>query len=222
MSPSPGSMDASVSLFPFSERCLLLRFSDLPLEAAHREVIGLYRKLLEQPFEGFEEAVPAYDSLAILYDPTRGSDIEAAVRRLLAETKSAAPPPGRLHEIPVHYGGTDGPDLPAVARENGITEQELVSLHTGRDYEVCLIGFTGGFPYLGFTEERLHTARKDAPDPRVPAGSVALAGNQTGIYPRESPGAWKIIGRTDLGIFDPDAPEPALFQPGDRIRFVEV
>lgn len=222
MNPSPDSLEASVSLFPFSERCLLLRFGDLPVEDAHREVIGFYRKLLERPFEGFEEAVPAYDSVAILYDPERVPDIEATVRLLLAEVKAMAPPPGRLHEIPVHYGGADGPDLPAVARENGLSEEELVRLHAGREYTVCLIGFTGGFPYLGFTDARIYTTRKDSPNPRVPAGSVALAGNQTGIYPQEGPGAWKIIGRTDQRIFDPDAPEPALFQPGDRIRFVEA
>ena len=222
MHKGPDRTPGSVSLFPFGERWLLLHFGGQPVETAHRTLISLYRHLHREPFPGFTEAVPAYDSLAIGYDPQQVEDIESQVRALLAENRDTEPEPGPLHEIPVHYGGAEGPDLSRVAKENGLNERELVQLHTGREYEVYLLGFTAGFPYLGFTHPRLATARKERPEPRVPAGSVALAGNQTGIYPREGPGAWQLIGRTERLIFDPDAQQPALFQPGDRVRFVEA
>ena len=120
------------------------------------------------------------------------------------------------------YGGEGGPDLAALARERGLSERDLVRLHAGGTYTAFMLGFTPGFAYLGLLPEALESPRRATPRVRVPAGSVAVAGRQTGIYPVASPGGWQIVGRTSLRLFDPFRAEPALFAPGDRVRFVPV
>ncbi|HLO67907.1 MAG TPA: 5-oxoprolinase subunit PxpB, partial [Holophaga sp.] len=120
------------------------------------------------------------------------------------------------------YGGEDGPDLEAVARHCGLAPEEVARRHAGATYRVHFLGFAPGFPYLGGLDPALAAPRLDAPRTRVPAGSVGIAGAQTGIYPLESPGGWRLIGRTPLVLFDPRRPEPCLLRPGDLLRFVEV
>jgi len=187
----------------------------------------LHRRLSAQPFTGFVESVPAYDSMALLYDITKiqlnavsfKHQIQSEIEKYLSDIKDEAIK-GTTHLIPVKYGGQFGPDLEAVAMENGISTEELIRLHTEKTYPVFMLGFAGGFPYLGFTHEKLFTNRKKIPMQHVPAGSVGLAGNQTGIYPFESPGAWKIIGHTSYCIFDVHKNDPAIIQPGDKVKFV--
>ena len=125
-------------------------------------------------------------------------------------------------DIPVHYGGTHGPDLPDVAQRLQLTENEVIDLHTATKYTVLMVGFLPGFPYLGPLPEALHLPRRDTPRLRVPPGSVAIAGGQTGIYPQASPGGWHLIGHTDFRLFDPAERPPARLQPGQRVRFVAV
>jgi inhibitor of KinA len=129
---------------------------------------------------------------------------------------------GRLLTIPVCYGGEWGLDLDAVGAAHGLSVEEVVSLHCGAEYFVSAVGFTPGFPYLGGLPERLHTPRRKTPRTRVPAGTVAIGGTQTGIYPFETPGGWNLIGRTPWRLFDPYARPPALCQVGDRVRFQSV
>lgn len=129
---------------------------------------------------------------------------------------------GRLVEIPVHYGGGAGPDLADVARHCGLPPDEVVRLHTQARYRVFCLGFQPGFAYLGGLDSRLHTPRRDTPRLTIPAGSVAIGGSQTGVYPLITPGGWHIIGSTALRLFDPAAQPAALLQPGDTVRFVEV
>jgi len=137
----------------------------------------------------------------------------------LAEGEAAAP---RLGEIPTLYGGEYGPDIGAVAQHNGISEAEVISIHSGADYLVYMMGFLPGFPYLGGMSERIATPRLQTPRPSIPAGSVAIAERQTGIYPVESPGGWRIIGRTPVRLFDPGREPPVGIEPGDYLRFVPV
>jgi KipI family sensor histidine kinase inhibitor len=120
----------------------------------------------------------------------------------------------------VRYGGEHGPDLLPVAEFHHVSPAEIVRLHTSRDYTVFMMGFTPGFPYLGKLDEALVTPRLETPRTHVPAGSVGIAGAQTGIYPIDSPGGWRILGRTSLSLFDLSAPQPFLFAPGDMVRFV--
>ncbi len=136
-----------------------------------------------------------------------------------AETTSLLEP--RRVEVPVVYGGEFGPDLEFVARHNGLSPEEVIRRHTARDYPVYLVGFTPGFPYLGGLDETIAAPRLSSPRPRVPAGSVGIAGQQTGIYSVDSPGGWRLIGWTPLRLFDPLRHPPALLAPGDVVRFVE-
>jgi len=192
--------------------------------ATNARVRALDRELAERPFAGFVEAVPTLRSLLVLYDER--SARPAAVGRELAlrlgSVEGAPAVPGRLHEVPTLYGGDAGSDLLPLARGLGLTERELVRLHASGEYTAFMLGFKPGFPYLGLVPPELECARHKTPRVRVPAGSVALAGRQTGIYPVASPGGWQLVGRTSLRLFDPFREEPALLSPGDRVRFAPV
>jgi KipI family sensor histidine kinase inhibitor len=179
--------------------------------------------LARAPFEGFREAVPTHRSLLVLYEPavTRFSDVARALRAQAA-SPAEPPPPGRLREIPVVYGGEEGPDLASLAAERGLTERDVVRLHSAGEYTAFMLGFTPGFAYLGLLPEALECRRRATPRVRVPAGSVALAGRQTAVYPVASPGGWQLVGRSSLRFFDPFRDEPALLAPGDLVRFVPV
>jgi inhibitor of KinA len=190
----------------------------------NRSVMALHRYLQENRFPGMTESVPAYCTLAVFFDPLVIT-YEAVVSELqnAASAARAVQPAGqRTIEVPVVYGGEYGPDLDDLARLKGITAEEIVKLHAGSEYTVGMIGFYPGFPYLIGLPEKLAAPRKLNPRKRVPAGSVGIAGQQTGIYPRETPGGWQIIGRTPLVLFNIHRPRPFLFQTGDRVIFRPV
>ncbi len=177
--------------------------------------------LCERPFEGFLESVPTYRSLLVVFDPARIAAAEAG-RVLLERTErisSTQPAPPRRHVIPTRYGGEFGPDLEDVARAKGLSPAEVVRLHTSLDFTAFLLGFLPGFAYLGTIPEALAMPRRASPRARVPKGSVAIAGRQTGIYPAVTPGGWNLLGRAAVRLFDPHAERPSLFAPGDLIRF---
>jgi KipI family sensor histidine kinase inhibitor len=185
-------------------------------------VRALDRALAAAPFDGFLEAVPSYRALLVLYDAGRVGFSE--LRDVLL-ARAAAPedaPPGRLHGVPTHYGGDDGPDLAEVAHSHGLTEAQVIALHGSVDYTAFMLGFTPGFAYLGVLPAALDTPRRATPRVRLRAGSVAIAGRQTAVYPVPSPGGWHLLGRTSLRLFDPALDPPALIRPGDRVRFVPV
>lgn len=148
--------------------------------------------------------------------------VVASLPALLAASSAAAEEGSRLVEIPVCYGGAFGPDLAACAARSGMAEAEFIAAHASIDYKVALIGFMPGFPYLTGLPQALAQPRRPSPRSRVPAGSVGIAGGQTGIYPLASPGGWQLIGRTPLRLFDPGRGEPSLLRAGDALRFVAV
>lgn len=165
---------------------------------------------------------PAYATLLISFDPrliTHGR-VEALARA--AESAHAELPATALVEIPVCYGGEFGPDLDDVAAHCRLTADGVIELHSSAEYLVHFIGFSPGFPYLGGLPEALATPRLLAPRVRVPAGSVAIGGSQTGVYPLASPGGWRLIGRTPLRLFRPEVEPPALLAMGDRVRFLPI
>jgi antagonist of KipI len=184
-------------------------------------VHALDRELLSDPFPGLLEAVPTLAALLVLYDPHRASadDVERALRERLARHPTTRSGGSVVHEIPVRYGGADGPDLDEAAARLGMRAGELVRRHA-TDHTVLMLGFKPGFAYLGPLPAELELPRRATPRTRVPSGSVALAGSFTGIYPSPSPGGWNLIGRTAEPLFDPALDRPARLAPLDVVRFV--
>jgi inhibitor of KinA len=170
------------------------------------------------------DLVVGYCSLTVYFDPLAIDPdwLEAEVRRIAGETGGATPDEGALVDVPVCYGGELGPDLGDVARAAGCPEDEVVALHSGTVYRVYLVGFVPGFPYMASVDPRLALPRRASPRQKVPAGSVAIAAGQTGIYPMETPGGWHLIGRTPLKPYDPARRQPFLFRAGDRVRFYPI
>lgn len=169
-------------------------------------VAALNGRVLAAKIPGVVETVPAFASLLVSYDPliTDCDAVAAAVQKLAdVDGADAAAGEGKLVTIPVCYGGDFGPDLPFVAEHAGLSEEEVIALHAGREYRIYMLGFLPGFPYLGGLDERLFTPRLGTPRTAIPAGAVGIGGEQTGIYPIASPGGWQLIGRTPLKLFDP-------------------
>lgn len=176
------------------------------------------------------DMVPAYASLAVFVDADALPDCddplaeaERQLRELVRDAGTHAVAADARHiDIPVHYGGDHGPDLQRVADLAGLSAADVIARHAAADYTVAMLGFAPGFPYLLGLDPVLATPRHATPRTRVPAGSVAIGGAQTGLYPQASPGGWNVIGRTDHVVFDPQRDPPALLAPGDRVRFVPV
>jgi len=203
-----------------SDRSLLLVFDDRVSLAAHRDVLRLTPLL--RSLRGVTNVHPAYASILIDFDPRtlRHADVEHAAAELFAQTVAAPLPEPRMVEIPVAYGGDYGPDLEEVAALTGHPPDEVVAIHSSAEYLVYFLGFSPGFPYRGGMPESIAAPRLETPRRRVPAGSVAIGGLQTGVYPIASPGGWRIIGRTAMRLFDPQADPPVLLRMGDHVRFV--
>lgn len=210
---------------PLGDSAMLVHLHDEIGDVAHHAVMAAFHALRAAPPAWCTDVVPAYTGVAVHYDVTRvpGDDPATAVAAWLAQVagnaeagESTAP---RVIAIPVRYGGEFGPDLEDVAAHAGLTADEVVARHTDGSYTVHMMGFAPGFAYLAGLDAALHMPRLSTPRTRVPAGSVGIAGAQTGVYPLATPGGWRLIGRTDLRLFDPAADPPTLLQPGDRVRF---
>ncbi|HKA02046.1 MAG TPA: 5-oxoprolinase subunit PxpB [Candidatus Solibacter sp.] len=207
---------------PASDRSLSVTFGDSISWENHQLVRRAVRCL--EGVRGILNLHPAYTSVLVDFDPHLfdHDEAEALVRQRLESDSAEAPSPARVVEIPVHYGGGFGPDLGDVARHTGLSQERVVELFSHAEYVVYFVGFSTCFPYLGGLPPELATPRLSAPRKSVPVGSVAIGGPQAGIYPLSSPGGWRLIGRTDLRLFDPAATPPPLLRIGDRVRFVEV
>lgn len=187
----------------------------------------LAKRLCRQRPEGVIEVVPAYCSLLVDFDPLVLSRAEliAAITRMLAVepgAETAEEELVRVVKVPVCYGGEHGPDLEDLADWHGLSPEEVISIHCSRPYLVYMLGFTPGFPYLGGMSDRIATPRLEKPRTKVAQGSVGIAGTQTGLYPIESPGGWRIIGRTPLKPFQPGTAHPFLFSAGDFVQFYAI
>ncbi|MCL6636689.1 MAG: 5-oxoprolinase subunit PxpB [Alicyclobacillus sp.] len=207
-----------------SEEAVLARFAGEWDEASHQQVLRLAQWLQRQPLPGQVEVVPALVSLAVYVDAWKVDviSVAAALRERLPLVPYVPLSAPKTVDIPVCYGGDDGPDLAEVAAYHGLAEEAVVHLHSSAHYTVRMIGFAPGFPYLGGMPPRLATPRRATPRVQVPAGSVAIGGSLTGIYPFPSPGGWHVIGRTPLRLFTPTANPPAWLQAGDHVRFVPI
>ena len=207
------------------EQGLIVDFGNVISLAINAKVSRLARRLAEADLPAVREIVPTYRSLYVSFDPLQLSrcELEKSIRSILAtEVEGVVEEPVHVVHIPACYGGEFGPDLDFVATHAGMTSAEVIAIHSSVSYRVYMLGFTPGFPYLGGMSAAIATPRLDIPRTVIPAGSVGIAGAQTGFYPIASPGGWRLIARTPLQAFDPTAANPFLFRAGDYLRFVPV
>jgi KipI family sensor histidine kinase inhibitor len=222
-------LEAPLRVEPMGDQALLAVLGEGIDPGVNDRVHQLAALLRASGLPGLTDLVPSYATLAVHYDPAAWAGpggpcgrLRAELERLWLSAGAAAPPEPRRVAIPVCYGLEFGPDLAEVAERCAMTAEEVVARHAAAEYRVYMLGFSPGFPYLGGLDPAIAAPRRETPRLKVPAGSVGIAGRQTGIYPQESPGGWQIIGRTPKRLFDPQAQEPCLLRPGDRLTFVPV
>lgn len=221
----------SFTVHPVNEYSILLSFGNSIDVHTHQLLMQAKQCIEQNPFPGFVETVPAYNTLAVYYDPaavvqttaTIAATVEQTVRHILAHAEQlTAATTNQVVEIPVCYDEVFAPDLIDTATNLQLSTDELIQLHGNKPYHVFMLGFTPGFPYMGKVDERLITKRKQQPRLAVEPGSVAIAGEQTGIYPFATPGGWNIIGRTPLQLFDRNSVNPFLLKAGDEVQFKAI
>jgi KipI family sensor histidine kinase inhibitor len=211
-------------LKPLGDSALLVELGNEISPAINQRVHAFNALLQSNIITGIVETVPAYCSLLIHYDPIQLTFNQAAdwARNHLNHLGDSFYKTPRRIEAPIKYGGAFGIDLESVAASKGISVADVIEIHSARQYTVYMMGFTPGFPYLGVLDERLIMPRLESPRTLVRAGTVAIAGSQTGIYPLDSPGGWRLIGWTPLKLFDPASDVPFLFSPDDVIKFIPI
>lgn len=200
---------------------VLVEFESTVAPDVNRRAVALAAAIAAARVRGVRDVVPAYASVGVHVDPLRFD--QAALDAVVShawDTAASAEGPARVVEIPVCYGAPFGPDLAEVAAFAGCSADDVIARHAAGRYRVYMLGFLPGFAYLGGVDDSIAMPRHSTPRTTVPAGSVGIAGRQTGVYPCESPGGWRLIGRTPLAMFDLTRPEPALLSPGDVVRFV--
>lgn len=206
------------------DRGLLVEFGAAIDPEINRKVQQIFLSLEKVPIDGVTEVIPTYSSILIFYDPFQSDPDKLRQEILDRENKLdewEIPPPETI-EIQVAYGGDFGPDLDFVAHHNKLSPEEVIEIHTSGRYLIYMLGFTPGFPFLGGLSEKLFTPRLEKPRHFVPAGSVGIAKNQTGIYSIDSPGGWQLIGRTPMKIYDPTRSSPFLLKAGNYLRFKRI
>jgi KipI family sensor histidine kinase inhibitor len=215
-------MTSKPNILPLGDSALLVQLGNEIDISINQSVHGLASLIKLSRLDGVVETVPAYATLLIHYDPLilTYADIYQWVCLKLEQLETAIVRKPRKFEVPVRYGGEHGIDLQFVADFHRLRIEDVIRIHSEPIYTIYMMGFTPGFPYMGKLDDALVTPRLETPRPRVPAGTVAIAGSQTGIYPIDSPGGWRLIGYTSLRLFDPTSESPFLFAPGDEVRFV--
>ena len=203
---------------------VLIVFGDTISTEINQRITSTVQLIRAQRIEGIVDMIPAFVSLLINYNPLVISfdALKTRLEKLLQVETKASETVKRVFEIPVCYGGEFGPDLKNIADHAGLSEEEVVNIHTSRDYLIYMLGFLPGFCYLGGLDERIHTPRLATPRLKIPAGSVGIGGSQTGIYPMDSPGGWQLMGKTPVKTYDPERETPILVQAGEYIRFVRI
>ncbi|WP_223066975.1 5-oxoprolinase subunit PxpB [Paenibacillus caui] len=228
-----------MKIIPLGDSALVVKWGESISLDTHQQVRQLSDYLQEHPFKGMIEYVPAFASVTIYYDGlelmAEYADLvdredrdfpyqiaTAVVTRIMRQLKDIPVQPARVVEIPVCYGGDLGPDLDVVAKHNGLSTEEVIDIHTSADYLVYMLGFAPGFAYLGGMSERIAAPRRETPRLSIPAGTVGIAGGQTGVYPIDTPGGWQLIGKTPTRLFIPKLMPPTLLMAGDIVRFYPI
>jgi inhibitor of KinA len=220
-------------IFPLGDAGITISFGDTIDPALNKYITGLFYYFKESELSYVKDVVPAYTTLSLHYDLVevmrlkKGHDtaydfVVQQVQHLMENVPAFPTHHGRRIEVPVCYAPIHAPDIQALAALKNCSPDDIAAWHQSRTYLVYMIGFLPGFPYMGEVDNRLATPRKATPRSYVPAGSVGIAGHQTGIYPVASPGGWQLIGRTPLQLFNPEQTVPVLLQPGDEIVFYSI
>ena len=217
-------MIEGVQFQPASDQSLLVYFGQQVTPDTHQRIRKLLRLLESEPVAGIRNLHPAYCSVLVDFDALKlnHAELETVLRSYLGRLGALSLPNPREREIPTCYGGEFGPDLAEVAAMHGMTPAQAIDLHASVTYVVYFLGFVPGFAYLGELPEALATPRLTNPRRSTPAGSVGIAGNQTGVYPFATPGGWRLIGRTPIAIFRPERNDMSFLSIGDRVRFTPI
>ena len=215
---------AEARFLPTGDTSVCVEFGNEISEKINSEIRAFNILLNEEKIKGIIETVPTYRSIMVHYDPgvIPYRTLIGRLKALTGKMDKVEIPPSDVLEIPVLYGGEMGPDLAFVAQNAGISEDEVVKIHTSTEYLIYMLCFTPGFTYLGGMSDKIATPRLKQPRVKIPAGSVGIAGKQTGVYPIDSPGGWQLIGRTPVKMYDPDREVPILPQAGQYIKFKAV
>lgn len=213
-----------IKILTAGDSSLLIEFGQEISPEINRKITATVQLMKKQQIEGVVDIIPAFCSLLINYNPRVISydELKSRMQGLVKVDAKAEQGKKRVFEIPVCYGGKYGPDLNAIAEHAGLTPEEVIEIHSSRDYLIYMLGFLPGFTYLGGLDERIHTPRLANPRVKISAGSVGIGGSQTGIYPLDSPGGWQLMGMTPVKTYDPERETPILVEAGDYIRFVPV
>jgi inhibitor of KinA len=215
------------------DAALIINFDDIIAEDINKKVLQLFQQLTIQKLNGVKDIVPAYSSLAIHYDVVAVTEkkinyrtafeiLQEDIKKRLTVYVETGTPFSQTIKIPVCYSEKYALDINDISKEKNLAIDEIIRLHTAKKYRVYMIGFLPGFPYMGIVDEKITMPRKPQPRINVAAGSVGIAGIQTGIYPLDSPGGWQIIGRTPLQLFNKEKDDPVLLQPGNEIEFYSI
>lgn len=211
----------NIKILTAGDSSVLIEFKKEISPEINRKITSTVQLMKEQHIEGVVDVIPAFCSLLVNYDPRVISyeNLKKRLTLLLKMEIKTGEQRKRVYEIPVCYGGEYGPDLENIAKHAGLTQEEVIKIHSSRDYLIYMLGFLPGFCYLGGLDERIHTPRLANPRIKIHAGSVGIGGSQTGIYPLDSPGGWQLMGMTPVKTYDPSREKPILVEAGDYIRF---
>jgi len=220
----------AISIYPVGENALTVSLGNEMDTALNNQVFRLYHYFRSQPNPFWTDLIPAYTTLTVVYNsvalrkhyPSAVEFVTHEIQQAIYASIDVELTSGRTVQIPVCYDSFFGLDLKALAKSKGLSVNAIKEIHSAQSYHVFMLGFLPGFAYMGSVNEEIAAPRSSSPRRHVPAGSVGIAGNQTGIYPVDSPGGWSIIGRTPVKLFDPESESPALLQPGDEVSFIPI
>lgn len=214
----------NIKYSPAGDQGVVINFGDRISENINQKIYSAVNQINTVGVKGVIEVIPSYTSLLVIYDRHKISyaKLQKKLEILIQNLKTDAEQKTRIHHIPVCYEGKYALDIEDVAKHCGLSTDEIINIHTSTDYLIYMLGFLPGFVYLGGMDERIECPRLTTPRTKIPAGGVGIGGKQTGIYPLESPGGWRIIGQTPIKVYDPERNPSILYSMGEKIRFVRI